>query len=122
MKSRAYSVAFLIAAIALSSLATLQAAPGHNTLSAKEKKQGWKLLLDGKKIEGWRSYKKNTFPKDGWVVEDGTIHKQEGKRPGDIMTVAAYENFEFAWEWKLPTEKRARLRKPPLGTNTRPQR
>lgn len=102
MKSRTPSIACLIALITLSSLAALQAAPRHNTLSAQEKKQGWKLLFDGGKIEGWRGYKSDTFPKDGWVVEEGTLHKQAGKRPGDIMTVRTYENFEFAWEWKLP--------------------
>ncbi len=82
--------------------ASIHAASGHNTLSAREKKKGWKLLFDGRKIEGWRSYRSNTFPKDGWVVENGTLHKQAGKRPGDIMTVDAYENYEFAWDWKLP--------------------
>lgn len=102
MKSRIPFLAFLIASIALSSLATLQAAPKQNTLTAKETNQGWKLLFDGKKIEGWRGYKSEAFPTDGWVVEGGTIHKQEGKRPGDIMTVKTYDNFEFAWEWKLP--------------------
>ena len=102
MNSRIRSVTFFVAFIALTACAALHAAPAQNTLTAKEKKQGWKLLFDGKQIEGWRSYKSNTFPKDGWVVEDGTILKQEGKRPGDIMTVAAYKNFEFAWEWKLP--------------------
>ncbi len=73
-----------------------------NTLTAAEKSAGWKLLFDGKKIEGWRSYGDDSFPAEGWVVEDGTLHKQEGVKPGDIMTVDSYENFEFAWQWKLP--------------------
>ncbi len=72
-----------------------------NTLSAEEKQLGWKLLFDGKKIEGWRSYGTNTFPQRGWVVENGTLHKQAGERPGDIMTVDTYVDFELTWEWKL---------------------
>lgn len=73
----------------------------HNTLTPEEKAQGWRLLFDGEKIEGWRSYKTNTFPKEGWIVKDGALHKEEGARPGDIMTVDTYENFEFAWDWKI---------------------
>lgn len=103
MKSRIPFVACLSALLPLAPVAGLHAAPANNTLTKKEEKQGWKLLFDGKQIEGWRGYKSNDFPKDGWVVEDGTIHKQEGKRPGDIMTAATYDNFEFAWEWKLST-------------------
>ena len=76
--------------------------PAPNTLSASEKAAGWKLLFDGKQITGWRSYGKDSFPAEGWVIEAGTLHKQEGKKPGDIMTVDSYENFEFAWQWKLP--------------------
>ncbi len=74
----------------------------HNTLTVEEKNAGWQLLFDGHKIEGWRSYGSNALPKQGWIVENGLLHKQAGKRPGDIMTVKTFENFEFAWEWKLP--------------------
>lgn len=77
-------------------------AAGHNTLSAAEKQAGWRLLFDGKKIEGWRSYRNDSFPAEGWVVQDGALHKPAGRRPGDIMTVDTFEDFEFSWEWKLP--------------------
>jgi hypothetical protein len=90
---------FFIVLFALIAAPFAQAEP--NTLTAEEKAQGWKLLFDGKKIEGWRSYGKDSFPEKGWVVEDGTIHKQSEGGGGDIMTVDTYENFEFAWEWKL---------------------
>ena len=73
----------------------------HNVLTEAEKAQGWKLLFDGKKIEGWRRYGSNSLSDNGWEVRDGTLHKPAGKRPGDIMTVDTYENFEFTWEWKL---------------------
>jgi hypothetical protein len=101
MKQLKPSLKFLIATIALVFCTVLYSEPAYNTLTAKEKKLGWKLLFDGKKIEGWRSYKSNTFPKEGWVIKNKTLHKPAGIRPGDIMTVDTYENFEFAWEWKL---------------------
>jgi len=88
-------------ALITSTCADDKESPAPNTLSASEKAAGWKLLFDGKKIEGWRSYAKDSFPAEGWVIEGGTIHKQKDVRPGDIMTVDTYENFEFAWQWKL---------------------
>ncbi|MDB4657604.1 DUF1080 domain-containing protein [bacterium] len=72
-----------------------------NTLTDAERAEGWKLLFDGKSVDGWRSYKTKDFPKAGWVVENGTLHKQASVRGGDIMTIKTYENFEFAWEWKI---------------------
>jgi len=85
----------------LSGETLLHAEPAPNTLSAEEKSQGWKLLFDGKKIEGWRLYEKNAFPTQGWVIENGTLLKQGGIRGGNIMTVNTYENFEFSWDWKM---------------------
>ena len=96
-----------ICGLAFCGLSLIGLAPGlragtpDNTLSEQEKKDGWKLLFDGKKIEGWRSYRTNAFPESGWVIEDGALHKRAGEHPGDIMTVDAYEDFEFSWDWRL---------------------
>lgn len=101
--SKLYPLAFAAACAALTSPCFADDDNSEpNTLTAAEKAAGWKLLFDGEKIEGWRNYANESFPTDGWVVEDGTLHKQAGKRPGDIMTVDSYDNFEFAWQWKLP--------------------
>ncbi|MBT5705186.1 MAG: DUF1080 domain-containing protein [Verrucomicrobia bacterium] len=72
-----------------------------NTLTSKEKADGWRLLFDGKKIEGWRSYGKPSFPSTGWVIKEDSLHKVKGERPGDIMTADTFEDFELSWEWKL---------------------
>ena len=72
-----------------------------NTLTENEKTAGWKLLFDGKSVEGWRHYKSATAKIAGWWIEDGTLHKPGGVRAGDIMTIDTYEDFEFSWEWKL---------------------
>lgn len=66
----------------------------------KEKAAGWKLLFDGKTTQGWRSFKKQSFPDQGWVVEQGWLHCL-GKGGGDIITEAEFDDFELEWEWKL---------------------
>ncbi|HEY9171760.1 MAG TPA: DUF1080 domain-containing protein [Verrucomicrobiae bacterium] len=87
-------------------LATLAAA-GEKTdsttpLSADEQRAGWRLLFDGQTTQGWRGYRKKEFPKQGWVIEDGCLKKVARVSGGDIVTGAEFEDFEFAWEWKLP--------------------
>lgn len=102
MKHLIKSVLTITAAFLL--MATIQGAdqnPAPNTLTPTEKADGWRLLFDGKKIDGWRSYGKPSFPSSGWVISNDTLHKIEGERPGDIMTVDTFEDFELSWEWKL---------------------
>ncbi len=78
-----------------------------NTLTAKEKKQGWKLLFDGKTLSGWHNFNSDKTG-EAWEVVDGTIHlnkkQQEGfqvKGGGDIVTAGEFENFELRLEWKI---------------------
>lgn len=80
----------------------------QNLLTAKEKKDGWKLLFDGKTSKGWRSATSDTFPTaaTGWVIEDGllTIQSSDGaesKNVGDIVTVGQYGAFELSFDFKL---------------------
>ena len=92
--------------LALCLLATAAAA-GDKTdsvtpLSADEQRAGWRLLFDGQTTRGWRGYRKKEFPKQGWVIEDGCLKKVAGVSGGDLVTEAEFEDFEFAWEWKLP--------------------
>src|SRR5437016_5987552 len=70
-----------------------------NQLTDEEKAAGWRLLFDGKTTRGWRSFKKQSFPAQGWVVEDGWLHCL-GKGGGDIITDAEFVDFELRWEWK----------------------
>ena len=49
-----------------------------NTLSAAEKKDGWKLLFDGKTFNGWRSYYRTDKPSKGWSIEDGCLKNSKG--------------------------------------------
>ena len=67
----------------------------------------WKLLFDGRTTQGWHTFKKQSFPDKGWVVEDGWLHclgkGGRSKDGGDIITDAEFNDFELQWEWKLAT-------------------
>jgi hypothetical protein len=94
----------LIATLALSGavFASCSTSAQNNTLTDAEKADGWKLLFDGKTLNGWRDYNgdKLTAP---WVVEDGCIRaKGAGSdASGYIVTDSMYENFELVWDWKI---------------------
>jgi hypothetical protein len=70
-----------------------------NTLSEREKSEGWKLLWDGKTNTGWRSYKTENFPGSGWEMKDGILSvlpaSKEYKSGGDIISTNKYKNFEL---------------------------
>lgn len=81
------------------------AAPA-NTLTAAEKAAGWKLLFDGKTTNGWRGFRREKFPEEGWVIEDGAIkhvvgNGEQSQNGGDIITVEQYDNFELQLEWRI---------------------
>ena len=94
MFCRCSALALLLAGVAA------VAAPTPNQLTDQEKAAGWKLLFDGKTTEGWRTFKKPSFPSKGWVVEDGWLHCQ-GKGGGDIISDAEFGDFELQWDWKI---------------------
>ena len=75
-------------------------APAHNVLTPQEKADGWRLLFDGRTTDGWKGFARPAFPAQGWVVEDGTI-KGLGRKGGDIITTATFDDFEFRWDWRL---------------------
>jgi hypothetical protein len=97
---------FAGASLAQTSSAKKQQSENSNTLSAAEKKAGWKLLFDGKTMGGWRGFKKQDMPKDLWVVEDGCLKhlaKDHNGAPGggDIITVGQFTDFDFQFEWRI---------------------
>jgi hypothetical protein len=84
-------------------VASLASAAPANQLSDEEKAAGWKLLFDGQTTQGWRSFKKQSFPAKGWIVEDGWL-RGLGKGGGDIISDSEFTDFELQWEWKLAPE------------------
>jgi 3-keto-disaccharide hydrolase len=77
-----------------------------NSLTKQEKKEGWKLLFDGKTTKGWRGAKSTSFPTaaKGWIVRDGTLTIQatdgsESQNAGDIVTTDEYSAFEISFDF-----------------------
>jgi hypothetical protein len=70
-----------------------------NTLTPKEKSAGWKLLFDGKTLNGWRGYKTEAIGA-GWKVQDGALVLTAGKS-GDLLTAQEYADFDLMFEWKI---------------------
>ena len=77
-----------------------------NTLSERQKKEGWQLLWDGKTTEGWKSAKADAFPEKGWHIEDGMLVVEssdgaEARNGGDIVTVRRYKNFWLSVDFQI---------------------
>lgn len=75
-----------------------------NTLSSRERKDGWVLLFDGQTTNGWHGYNKTTIPPI-WKIVDGSIMLDPKSRTrgggGDIVTDDEFENFEFSTDWRI---------------------
>lgn len=98
-----YKTTIITIVLALCSFSLFADEP--NTLSKKEKKEGWTLLFDGKTFKNWHGYLSKTVG-DAWVVKDGSLTlsadaKKEGKTGGDLVTDDEFENFEMSLDWKI---------------------
>lgn len=77
-----------------------------NHLTIDEKKNGWKLLWDGKTTNGWRGARLDEFPDQGWEIKDGVLTVlssggEESAAGGDIVTKDLYSDFELKVDFKL---------------------
>ncbi len=79
-------------------------AAAHNALTAQEQANGWKLLFNGKNLDGWHSYGEKA-PGANWSVHDGSIQLKR-ERSGnavdfaDLITHAQFANFDLKLDWK----------------------
>jgi hypothetical protein len=97
-------------ALALATPVIAQTAP--NTLTSAEQAAGWRLLFDGKTLNGWRGLGYDSIPTAHWRVVDGAIEKiPSGKvakiadgqpaNGGDLMTTDTFGDFELSFQWKV---------------------
>lgn len=93
----------LFSSAILGLLASVAVADHHktkpNTLTEKEKAEGWQLLFNGEDLSNFRNYKKEDIS-DKWVVKDG-VFTLTGKGGGDIITREQYGAFEFKVDYKI---------------------
>ena len=91
-----------------------------NELSAKEKKEGWVLLFDGKTTSSWRTYQ--NLPDDSWEVLNGELHCKAGKieHRADLVTKEAYGSFELQVDWKVEKACNSGILYHVLETKTHP--
>ena len=77
-----------------------------NSLTDYEKKDGWKLLFDGKTSTGWKGAYKQTFPEKGWQIKNGILSVQpsggkESTNGGDIVTTEKFSAFDLSFEFNF---------------------
>jgi hypothetical protein len=61
----------------------------------------WEVLFDGKSVEHWRGFRRQTFPDQNWVVRDGVLQTVEGAEPVDLITRDEYQDFDLELEWRI---------------------
>jgi anti-sigma factor RsiW len=76
--------------------------PAPNTLTDKEKADGWRLLFDGTSTGGWHKYRGQAVG-NRWKVAGGalTLSRNNGRNGGDIVTDETFEDFELSIQWKV---------------------
>ncbi|HTH83737.1 MAG TPA: family 16 glycoside hydrolase [Mucilaginibacter sp.] len=95
--------ATLIACAAMPAVVLAQGKPApDNTLTKQEKKDGWKLLFDGKDLKGWHSYLRDTVAAN-WIVKDGQIEydRTHDRAGSDLVTDGSYTNYELQLQWRI---------------------
>ncbi|MDR2919479.1 MAG: DUF1080 domain-containing protein [Tannerella sp.] len=81
----------------------------NNTLTEKEKSEGWQLLFDGKTFNGWRKCNATEMAAN-WEIDDLSMKVKRGEKAGhgqggDILFgTEKFANFELSIDWKIEKE------------------
>ncbi|MGI8636221.1 MAG: 3-keto-disaccharide hydrolase, partial [Segetibacter sp.] len=102
MKQKVVAIGVIIFSLVISSFTYM--ASKDNTLTPSEKKAGWKLLFDGKDLDGWRPYQNQTT--NSWTVDNGIMYckgsvADKSDKRADMITKEQYENFDLSVDWKI---------------------
>jgi len=83
-------------------VATMVSCKSQQATESAGGKGKWTSLFNGKNLDGWHSYLKQT-PGTAWKVADGAImlDHSAGGTGGDLVTNGEYENFELELDWKI---------------------
>jgi glucose/arabinose dehydrogenase len=91
------AVAVIVWSAALSERGMCEVPP--NTLSEAEARTGWRLLFDGRTLDAFRGYRKESVG-EGWAVEDGAIVRKAAGA-GDLVTRDVFGAFELQIEYRI---------------------
>ena len=91
----------VVLALAFALQSSTTSGPAPNTLTAAEKAAGWQLLFDGRTLDGWRGYRRETPPDAGWDIKEGTLRTVAKVKGTELITRRTFNDFEFAWEWRV---------------------
>ena len=73
--------------------------PKLNTLTDQEKAAGWRLLFDGKSMDGWRRFNGDAIGEQ-WKAEDGAMVLTAGGG-GDVITKEQFDSFELILDYAI---------------------
>jgi hypothetical protein len=93
-RSSRASVLFLIAL-------SVARAGEPNRLTDAERREGWRLLFDGRTTAGWEEITGKPFPANCWTVEDGSLKalvRTDGFQ--DLRTKESFRSFDLQFDWK----------------------
>lgn len=78
-----------------------------NSLTGKQKQEGWQLLFDGMHTSGWHSYGLSNVAAS-WTIADNALHGDPSAKKdaavtwsNDLVTDDEYKNFDFKADWKI---------------------
>lgn len=90
----------------LSVVVPAQAPAPANLLTPAQMKDGWRLIFDGRTLDGWRGYRKADAGETRWTVTNGMLclagnDGKDTRGQRDIVTRETYDQFELMWEWRV---------------------
>jgi hypothetical protein len=78
-----------------------------NTLTPEEYAEGWELLFDGRTLDGWKRFNRDTIG-PLWSIQEGSIlcngeGLSEGTANigGSLVTTRQFENFDLILDYKV---------------------
>lgn len=97
------AASLFIMALAIAPVQAGQPGAAPNTLTSRERAEGWTLLFNGRDLSGWQSFGGGA-PSSTWVARDGTLAltSDNGRMSGgDLVTAGTYGAFELTLDWKV---------------------
>ncbi len=72
-----------------------------NELTREEVRAGWRLLFDGRSLNGWMWSRDREVPQPSWTVRDGALLTTPGQGTAVyLLTKESFTDFEFVFEWR----------------------